>query len=55
MVWSGHHHSSQRTCPVYKERCVDGGLVQIIFGNSGARLYRNLVKEPFIEVSVVWQ
>ena len=22
MTWHGHHHSYQRTCPVYRERCV---------------------------------
>ena len=50
MVWSGHHHSYQRTCPVFNEKCVDDGLVQVVFGNSGARLYDNLVNRSFIEV-----
>lgn len=58
MVWSGHHHSYQRTCPVYKETCVPvdrqtgeaSAPVQIIFGNAGAHLYSTLMPRPFIEV-----
>jgi len=56
MLWSGHHHSYQRTCPVHKEKCEVGeetgepmAPVQLIFGNAGARLYHNLVWRDFIE------
>lgn len=48
-AWWGHHHSSQRTCPVYRERCVDAqdasdgyrAPVHLIIGMAGAGLSQN--------------
>ena len=34
----GHYHSYQRTCPVYQNECVDGGLIHITVGSAGAWL-----------------
>lgn len=57
MIWSGHHHSYQRSCPVYKKECVgydENGaakaMVHVVFGNAGATIYTNLVPVDFIEV-----
>jgi len=60
MLWSGHHHSYQRTCPVHNKQCTEldaetkeaQAPVQLIFGHAGAQLYTNLVKEDFIEFQV---
>lgn len=48
MTWHGHHHSYQRTCPVYKEECLpdnaDGtaaGPVHLVIGHAGAGLCLN--------------
>mmetsp|Transcript_26347 Transcript_26347/g.62598 ORF Transcript_26347/g.62598 Transcript_26347/m.62598 type:complete len:255 (-) Transcript_26347:296-1060(-) len=44
-VWTGHHHSYQRTCPVYKSKCVESGgsggyaaPVYLVAGHAGANL-----------------
>ena len=31
----GHYHSYERTCAVYKEKCVDGGVIHVTVGNAG--------------------
>ena len=36
-VWA-HYHSYERTCKVYKEKCVDDGIVHIVVGSAGAGL-----------------
>ena len=48
MTWHGHHHSYQRTCPVYQERCLPynedgtaGGPVHLVIGHAGAGLSLN--------------
>ncbi|KAL4852697.1 putative dolichyl pyrophosphate Man9GlcNAc2 alpha-1 [Chlorella vulgaris] len=44
---AGHHHSYQRTCPVYKNTCQDQsssgrrGIVHLCVGNAGAQFYNN--------------
>jgi acid phosphatase type 7 len=47
----GHHHSFQRTCPVFRDECVglasDGvprGPVHLVIGNAGAGLCLNVHK-----------
>lgn len=52
MTWHGHHHSYQRTCPVYKERCLpfnaDGtaaGPVHLVIGHAGAGLCLNTLPQ----------
>jgi hypothetical protein len=39
-LWS-YHHSYQRTCPVYRGNCVEGGTVHIVVGTGGAQLEKN--------------
>jgi hypothetical protein len=39
-LWS-YHHSYQRTCPVYRGNCVDGGTVHLVVGTGGAQLEQN--------------
>ena len=34
----GHHHTYQRTCPVYKSVCTDDGLIHVIIGMAGREL-----------------
>ena len=41
MLW-GHHHSYQRTCPVYNETCMDGAPVHVIIGMAGRELTQDL-------------
>ena len=41
----GHHHSYQRTCPVYNRTCVEGGTVHIVTGAAGAGFSTNLRPE----------
>ena len=31
----GHYHSYERTCAVYKEKCIRGGVTHITVGNAG--------------------
>ena len=54
----GHHHSAQRTCPVYNLECVDPsvGTIHIVTGASGAG-FTNSLEDPtppfwqFVEVN----
>jgi hypothetical protein len=44
VLW-GHHHSYQRTCPVFNQTCVDPNTkapVHLVIGNAGAGLSQNL-------------
>ncbi len=52
MTWHGHHHSYQRTCPVYKEQCLPfnpdgtaGGPVHLVIGHAGAGLCLNTLPQ----------
>lgn len=36
-IW-GHYHSYERTCAVYKNQCLDGGVVHVVAGMAGASL-----------------
>ena len=55
-TWSGHHHSYQRTCPVYAGRCqvreeggAAGGTVHLVIGHGGAGLSPNVhLRRPAI-------
>ena len=38
----GHHHSYQRTCPIYKESCTQDGTVHIVIGMGGQGLSKNV-------------
>jgi len=38
MAFWAHYHSYERTCKVYKGRCVDDGIVHIVVGSAGAGL-----------------
>jgi acid phosphatase type 7 len=40
-MW-GHHHSYQRTCPVFNQTCVSQGTVHTVIGMAGAGLSTNL-------------
>jgi hypothetical protein len=44
-LWS-YHHSYQRTCPVYRGNCVEGGTVHIVVGTGGAQLEKNSTDTP---------
>lgn len=41
-MFTGHHHSYQRTCPVYNETCVDNGITYIVTGAAGADFSTNI-------------
>ncbi|KAF0698960.1 Aste57867_10451 [Aphanomyces stellatus] len=41
LVLVGHQHSYERSCPVFKGRCVDQGTVHIVAGSAGAELERS--------------
>lgn len=58
LTWHGHHHSYQRTCPVYKGECVgldDDGVarapVHMVIGHAGANISFNVEQRP----SRIWQ
>jgi len=36
-IW-GHYHSYERSCPVYKGKCTDGGTVHVVIGMAGQSL-----------------
>lgn len=45
MTWHGHHHSYQRTCPVFNNTCQGdnadgskGGPIHLVIGHAGAGL-----------------
>lgn len=39
IVFSGHEHHYERSCPIIADTCADGGVVYIVTGGGGARLY----------------
>lgn len=39
IVFSGHEHHYERTCPILADTCVETGVVYIVTGGGGARLY----------------
>lgn len=55
MTWHGHHHSYQRSCPVYNETCVGydeqgvaRGTVHLVIGNAGAGSVRCAATPPLL-------
>jgi hypothetical protein len=42
LAFWGHHHSYQRTCPVYQEKCVKNGPVHVVVGAGGQGLSTNI-------------
>jgi len=42
MAWWGHHHSYQRSCPVFNETCTKGGTVHVVIGMAGMGLSTNI-------------
>ena len=34
----GHHHTYQRTCPVYQSVCINNGIPHVIIGMAGREL-----------------
>ena len=40
-LW-GHHHSYQRTCHVYKEKCTENAPLHLVIGMAGQGLSQNL-------------
>lgn len=40
-LW-GHHHSYQRSCQVYKEKCTPGAPIHVVIGMAGQGLSHNL-------------
>jgi len=62
LTWHGHHHSYQRTCPVYRQKCLgysnDGvarAPVHMVIGHAGAELSYNIhtVQPSYFEKVVV--
>lgn len=62
LTWHGHHHSYQRTCPVYREQCLgyreDGtarGPVHMVIGHAGADLCYDIQprRPPYFEKVIV--
>ena len=62
LTWHGHHHSYQRTCPVYSDECKgyreDGTAkapIHLVIGNAGADLCHNVqpVQPSYFEVNGV--
>ncbi|EDQ86017.1 uncharacterized protein MONBRDRAFT_28659 [Monosiga brevicollis MX1] len=56
MIWGAHHHSYQRSCPVYRGKCGDtsdgyAGPVVVNLGMAGAGNSQNLEPNP----SKMWQ
>jgi hypothetical protein len=41
VLW-GHHHSYQRTCPVYRKECVQGAPVHVVIGMAGQSLSQDI-------------
>ena len=52
LVLAGHVHAYQRSCAVHRGVCVDGGVVHITAGNSGAELKPDLVSAPWVEANL---
>ena len=57
MTWAGHHHSYQRTCPVFQSKCVakdEKAPIHVVLGHAGAGLCMNLEpKRPeYFDVAV---
>jgi len=45
-LW-GHHHSYQRSCPVYQQKCTDKAPVHVVIGMAGMGLSQNIEdKQP---------
>ncbi len=36
-----HRHFYERTCPMYQNKCVAGGITHVLLGNSGQGLFRS--------------
>lgn len=62
LTWHGHHHSYQRTCPVYREQCMgyreDGTArapVHMVIGHAGAGLCYNIQprRPPYFEKVII--
>jgi acid phosphatase type 7 len=51
VVLTGHHHSSQRTCQVYKGTCTKGAPIYLVIGMAGYELSTDLTptKPPFMD------
>jgi len=45
MAWWGHHHSYQRSCPVFNETCKEGATVHVVIGMGGMGLSQNIQPE----------
>ena len=41
-MWA-HHHSYQRTCPVYQEVCTEEATIHVVIGMAGRDLSTDLV------------
>ncbi|XP_064404192.1 uncharacterized protein LOC135349586 [Halichondria panicea] len=50
-MW-GHHHSYQRTCPVFNSVCTEGATTHVVIGMGGQGLSKNihLIKPAYMEV-----
>jgi hypothetical protein len=46
MAWWGHHHSYQRSCPVFNETCTPGATVHVVIGMAGMGLSTNIQPTP---------
>jgi hypothetical protein len=44
-IW-GHYHSYERTCPVYKQHCVENGTIHAVIGMAGASLILDWMPKP---------
>ena len=46
----GHHHSYQRSCPLVKGKCQEGGITHVIIGMAGKGLsHLNLLKPSWVK------
>lgn len=46
-LWA-HYHSYERTCKVYKEKCINDGIVHIMVGSAGmGRDWEGWMKKPW--------
>lgn len=52
MTWHGHHHSYQRSCPMFREHCIPfnadgtaGGPIHLVIGHAGAGLCFNTIPQ----------
>jgi len=46
VVFAGHYHQYERTCPVYNEKCTEGAPVHIVVGTAGVEIENDWMDKP---------